>query len=151
MKKTLILSLLLIPLAVIFAQEYKSRVQTPSEERYIAGTVTYVQDELLRNVKPRFVNGLLFYAATNYYDGVVLCRSNATVLVHVGLPNPTNHPNRKYEVTTLDACTATLSNHHAVGTFTDMLTLTNSTVYFIASNKTAVAYSTGSNWIVRLH
>lgn len=151
MKKTLILSLLLVPVIAIVAQTYKGRQPTPDEQRKISGATSFVQDELLRSTTPRFVLNSLFYAATNYYDGIILVRTNATVLVHIGLPNPTNNASRKYQITTLGASTATLSNHTAVGDFTDMFTMTNASVYFIGSNKTAVAYSTGTNWIVRLH
>ena len=152
MKKTLItLALVAMPaIGLLVAQEYKSRVTTPTEERKLAGTTSWVQDEYFRTKSARWATGL-YYAATNYYDGIVLVRSNATVLVHIGLPNPTNNPYRVFEISTLDACTATLSNANGAGSFTDMFTLTNASVYFIASNKTATAYSTGSNCIVRLY
>ncbi len=132
---------------VALAADPRGRVDT----RMLAGVQNFVQDEMDRTRKPVIVAGLLYYSAVNPTDGVIFCRSNSTVLVHVGLPNPTNNYGRRYEVSTLGACTAVLSNSTVVGDFTDMFTLTNASVYAVASNKTAVAYSTGTNWAVRLY
>lgn len=140
----------ILPL-VIYAQEYYSRQPYPSESRRMAGMQTYVMDEVLRDNTPKFVVNSLFYDATNYDDGVILIKTNATVLVHIGLPNPTNTLNRVFRISTMGASTAVLSNSTAVGTFTEMFTMAVSSTYSVASNKTATVYSTGTNWVARVH
>ena len=108
--------------------------------------------EMERDHNPVQVVNSLAYTITNNVDGIVLVRTNATVLVVIGLPNPTNNLSRKFEVSTLGASTAILTNTTYAGSFTDMFTMTNAASgYFIASNKTAIAYSTGTNYVVRLY
>jgi hypothetical protein len=125
---------------------------TTTEEYRLKGVQNQLQAEFNRLSAPKIVLNSLLYLSTNNYDGIILVKTNATVLVHIGLPNPTNNLGRKYEVTTMGASTAVLTNWYVTGSFTDMFTLTNTaTSYFIESNKTATAYSTGTNWAVRLH
>jgi len=119
--------------------------------RMLSGAKNFVQDEMDREKKPVFVLNSLYYNAINTSDGVILVRSNATVIVHIGLPNPTNNVGRKYQITTMGASTAILSNSTAVGDFTEMTTMANSATYSIASNKTAIVYSTGTNWVARVY
>jgi hypothetical protein len=133
------------------AQEYKARAPKAIETRRVAGVQNYIQDEFTRRSTPVFVLNSLLYLSTNATDGMIFVRSNATVLVHIGLPNPTNNTGRKYEVTTMGAATAVLTNWYVTGTFTSNNSMAEVTGYFIASNKTAVAYSTGTNWLVRGH
>ncbi len=132
----------------VSGQEYKSRQPYPGESQRIAGFTGWTQDELLRRTTPRFAVNTLTYDASNYYDGVVIIRTNATVLCVVTLPNPTNYINRRYEVVTSGASTARLTN--ALGApFHDVNSMTNSGVgLFVQSNKTAIAFSTGTNWTV---
>jgi len=149
MKTTIaaILSVLLCSAAISMAADASGRVDT----RVLAGVKNNVQDEFTRRTTPVWVLNSLYYNATNKSDGLIFVRTNATVLVHIGLPNPTNNVGRIFSITTCGASTATISNGVASGDFTDLLTLTNASVYFVASNKTATAYSTGTNWAVRLH
>lgn len=144
--KYLTLLILLVGTVLTSAQP-SGRVDT----RKLVGVKNYVQDEFTRDSQIVWVRNSLYYNVTNQAEGLIMVRTNATVLVHIGLPNPTNNLNRTFRITTMGASTATLSNSAAVGTFTDAFTMTNASVYFIASNKTAVAYSTGSNYLVRLH
>lgn len=146
--RTLLLVLLTVIGLSAMAQEYRSRLPTAAEQRRVAGLKNFAQAEFERANRPYFIDGWLYQSLTNDYDGIVYVRSNATVLVHVVLPNPTNNLYRTFEITTMDACTARLSNV-VTGTFTDALKLTNGNNYFVASNKTVVVRSTGTNWIVR--
>jgi hypothetical protein len=130
------------------AQEYKSRQPYPNELARVAGVSSYIQDEYLRRTTPRFVVNSLSYDATNYYDGVVFIRTNAAVLVHIALPNPTNNTGRRFEVVTGGTSTAVLTNRQVNSLFRSTDGETNNAWLFVASNKTAVAYSTGTNWTV---
>ena len=133
---------------VASGQEYKSRLPYPAEQNRIAGVTSYIQDEYLRRTTPRWVTTSLSYDATNWYDGVILVRTNGDVLVHVALPNPTNNTGRRYEVSTGLFPRAVLTNRQASGAtaFRSMDGETNNSWLFIPSNKTAVVYSTGTNW-----
>lgn len=149
MKKFYLAALLVSMCFNASAQEYKSRAPKAIETRRVAGVQNHIQDEFTRRSTPVFVLNSLLYLSTNTTDGVIFVRSNATVLVHIGLPNPTNNTGRKYEVTTMGASTAILTNWYVTGTFTSNNGMATLSAYLIASNKTAVAYSTGTNWVVR--
>jgi hypothetical protein len=144
MKNLLCLCALLIGFSA-FAADSRGRVDT----RVLSGVKNYVQDEFQRNTTPVFVVNSLLYISTNLTDGIIFVKTNATVLVHIGLPNPTNNVGRKYEVTTMGASTAILTNWYTTSLFTSNNTMASQTAYFINSNKTALAYSTGTNWLVR--
>lgn len=146
MKKLLIAIGLFAGLALaVLAADPRGRVDT----RFLAGVKNFVQDEVDRNIKPVQVVNSLAYTITNSTDGIIFVRTNATVLVHIGLPNPTNNYGRKIEVTTMGASTAILTNVNQVGTITSNNSMATLTGYLIGSNKTAIAYSTGTNWIAR--
>ena len=149
MKKILIAVALVVGVVlVVLAADPRGRV----DQRVLAGVRNFVQDEFERGAKPVFlVNGLLSFNVTNANEGIIFVETNLTALVHIGLPNPTNNPGRKFEVHTMDACTVVLTNMTHTGSFTSNNTgfgITH-TGYWIQSNKTATAYSTGSNYIVR--
>jgi hypothetical protein len=151
MKLLSIIGLLLASLTMTPAQEYKARQPTPAESRRVAGLKNYAQDEFTRANTPVWVVNSLLYLSTNSTDGVILVKTNATVLVHIGLPDPTNNVGRKYQVTTMGASTAVLTNHYVTGTFTEVNTMAEATSLTIASNKTAIAWSTGTNYVVRTY
>jgi hypothetical protein len=136
---------------IAFGQEYQSRQPYPDESRRVAGLKNYAQDEFTRANTPVWVVNSLLYLSTNSTDGVIFVKTNATVLVHIGLPNPTNNLGRKYSVTTMGASTAVLTNHYVTGTFTEINTMAVANSLTIASNKTAIAYSTGTNYVVRTY
>lgn len=130
------------------AGDASGRVDT----RVLSGQVNFTADEFTRLVRPVNVLNALAYTVTNKSDGLILIRTNATVLVVIGLPNPTNNIGRRFEVHTMGASTAILTNTTYAGSFTDMFTMTNAASgYGFASNKTAIAYSTGTNYVVRLY
>jgi hypothetical protein len=124
---------------------------TQTEEYRLKGVQNQVQAEFNRLSAPKIVLNSLLYLSTNNYDGIILVKTNATVLVHIGLPNPTNNLGRKYEITTMGASTAVLTNHYVTGTFTEINTMAEANSLTIASNKTAIAYSTGTNYVVRTY
>lgn len=143
---------LLFLAGIAIGQEYKSRQPTPDESRRgAAGLVHYAQDVITRDHTPVFVANSLLYLSTNATDGIIFVKTNATVLVHIGLPNPTNNLGRKYEITTMGASTAVLTNWYVTGTFTEINTMAIASSLTIASNKTAIAYSTGTNYVVRTY
>lgn len=150
MKSLLTIIGLSLLIGSVSGQEFKSRQPYPGESQRIAGFSGWSQEELHRRTVPRFAVNTLTYGATNWYDGVLFVRTNATVLVVVELPNPTNHPSRRFEVVTSGASTVRLTN--ALGApFHDANMMTNSAVgQFVQSNRTAVAYSTGTNWTVAI-
>lgn len=146
MKKILIAVTLVVGVVLtVLAADPRGRVDT----RLLAGTKNFVQDEFERDSKVVFVLNSLAYTITNLTDGILFVRTNATVLVHIGLPNPTNNPNRKIEVTTMGASTAILTNVNHTGTITSNNSMATLSGYLIGSNKTAIAYSTGTNWVAR--
>ena len=146
--KKMILGLAMVAVAFgSLAQEYKDRAPKASETRRIAGLANYAQDEFTRANTPRWTAGRLYYD-TIATDGVIFANSNATVLVHIGLPNPTNNIGRKFTITTVDACTAILSNSACVGTFSLLTNYTMVSTFTIASNRTTTAWSTGTNWAI---
>ena len=146
MKKiTLIAVALLTACVAAFAQpapvpSARADVRKLDRVRYNLG------DEMERNNRPITVLNSLYYYSSNQTDGVIFVRTNATVLVHIALPNPTNNIARRYQIITMGASTAILSNGAVVGTFFDANSMTNGGWLFVASNKTAVVYSTGTNW-----
>ena len=127
------------------AADPRGRVDT----RKLAGVQNFVQDEFDRRTKVIQVVNSLLYLSTNDNEGIIFVRTNSTVLVHIGLPNPTNNVNRIYNVSTMGASTAVLTNWYQTGTFTSNNTMVTYSSYFVNSNKTAHAFSTGTNWIVR--
>lgn len=150
--KNLIAALLLVAgVTTASAQSYINNPGQPTKTELtkLKGVQNYVQAEFTRDTTPVFVLNSLLYLSTNQTDGIIFVRTNATVLVHVGLPNPTNNVGRKYEVTTQGASTAVLTNWYTSSLFTSNNTMGHHTSYFINSNKTALAYSTGTNWLVR--
>ncbi len=119
------------------------------DNRVLAGQVRLTADEFTRLTTPVFVQNLA-YTVTNKSDGIILCVTNITAVVVIGLPNPTNNPGRRFEVHAVGACTPNLTNTTYAGSFTDLFTGTNATAgYAFASNKTAIVYSTGTNYVVR--
>lgn len=137
-----------LPVFYSEAADASGRVDT----RVLEGQKNKTQDMFTRQTEPVFSVNSLLYIVTNKSDGVIFLKTNATVLQVVGLPNPTNNIGRRFEITTLGAGTARLTNYTYAGTFFDMLTMSNSAVgFFMESNKTAVVYSTGTNYYVRLH
>lgn len=132
-------------------QEYKSRQPYPAEVARIAGITSYAQDELLRSKTPRYFQVTAInqsYYATNWYDGVLVVRSatatNWTVFVH--LPNPTNNINRRFEVIAVSAINPVLTNTSGFG-IVNANTGTSASALAVNSNKTAIVFSTGTNWI----
>lgn len=152
MKKLLSIAAGIVFLAgVTSGQEYKSRLPTPTEQARIAGITSYVQDELLRSKTPRYFEVTAInqsYYATNWYDGVLAVRSstatNWTVFVH--LPNPTNNINRRFEVIAVNAINPVLTNTSGFG-IVNANSGTSASALAVNSNKTAIVYSTGTNWI----
>lgn len=146
MKKILMAVTLAVGVVLaVLAADPRGRVET----RLLAGTKNFVQDEFERDTKVVWVLNSLAYTITNLTDGVLFVRTNATVLVHIGLPNPTNNPNRRVLVTTMGASTAILTNVNHTGTITSNNSMATLTGYLIASNRTVMAYSTGTNWVAR--
>lgn len=145
--------LAIIGLAVCLAadaQTYKSRPPTPQEQRKLAGITEYVQDVFYRDHIPTFITpGVLYYPVTNAYEGTIFAFTNLNTSVHIALPNPTNNIGRKFTLNPLGACTLVLSNIVS-GTITSGETMAVATTYSVASNRTAVAYSTGTNYIAFL-
>lgn len=148
MKTTLTLIMALL-CGLASAQEYKARQPTPTEtRRAAAGLANYGQDVFTRDHTPVWVVNALAYTVTNSTDGVILCKTNATVIVRVGLPNPTNNIGRVFRVGTMGACTAVLTNTTFVGSFTAANTMAEANQLLISSNKLAMAFSTGTNYVV---
>jgi hypothetical protein len=132
-------------------QEYKSRLPTPTEQNRIAGVTSYIQDELLRSKTPRYfdaTNISQFYYATNWYDGVIVARSTPVTnwTTFVFLPNPTNNINRRFEIIAIGAVNPVLTNTSGFG-IVNANTGTSASNLAVNSNKIAVVYSTGTNWI----
>lgn len=144
MKKLIasIAALSAVVLAVL-AADPRGRVDT----RLMAGQRNYSQDEFDRNTKPFVITpGVLYFNVTNQAHGIICGRSNATVAVHIVLPNPTNNVGRKFVLIPLGACTITASNA-VVGTIRDAATDALATTFSVASNRVGVVYSTGTNYI----
>jgi hypothetical protein len=131
---------------IAFGQEYKSRQPYPDESRRVAGLKNYAQDEFSRANTPLVLNVGLLYLSTNSTDGIIIVKTN-DVLVHIGLPNPTNNIGRKFQVQTMSTARVVLTNWYAVSTFTSNATMAEHTSYWINSNKTVMAFSSGTNWI----
>jgi hypothetical protein len=131
---------------IAFGQEYQSRQPYPDESRRVAGLKNYAQDEFSRANTPLVLNVGLLYLSTNSTDGIIIVKTN-DVLVHIGLPNPTNNIGRKFQVQTMSTARVVLTNWYAVSTFTSNATMAEHTSYWINSNKTVMAFSSGTNWI----
>lgn len=147
----LVMMLAVAAQAQITVPNFRANPGDPSrtELRKLKGIQNNVQEEFIRATVPITVLNSLAYTVTNFTDGIILVRTNSTVLVHIALPNPTNTTGRRFEIHTLGASTAILTNTTFAGTYTEMFTMATAATYAIASNKTAVVYSTGSNYVCR--
>lgn len=136
---------------VASGQEYKSRLPYPAEQNRIAGVTSYIQDELLRSKTPRYfdaTNISQLYYATNWYDGVIVARSTPVTnwTTFIVLPNPTNNINRRFEIIAIGAINPVLTNTSGFG-IVNANTGVSASNLAVNSNKIAVVYSTGTNWI----
>jgi hypothetical protein len=148
MKKAIIAVTLVVGVVLaVMAADPRGRVDT----RLLAGTKNFVQDEMDRENVPRFLTtGTTTYNITNQAWGVIVVVTNATSLTHIGLPNPTNNYGRRFFVTPNGAATLVLTNMSQTGSFTSNNAPSGvHASYFVQSNKTALAFSTGTNYYVR--
>lgn len=143
MKKLLALCVAAVVALLIIAADPPrgGRVDT----RVLAGVTINVQDEFYRRGLPIFVTTAYPdpFTITNVWEGQMFVNTNNTI----GLPNPTNHYARKFSFMALGTNQFYLSN--GLG---GQLRITSSNVVaplvLIASNRMAMAWSTGTNWVV---
>jgi hypothetical protein len=115
------------------------------DNRVIAGVKNNVQDELYRLNLPVFVTTAYPdpFFITNTWEGQYFVNTNNTI----GLPNPTNNYPRKFTFMALGTNQFYVSN--GLG---GQLRIASSNLVaplcLIASNRMAMAWSTGTNWIV---
>jgi hypothetical protein len=146
MKRILRSALILLALAVtVTAADPRGRVDT----RKLAGAVNYTQDEFDRQTKPVILTtGLFSYNITNDNEGLIfVAATNITGLVHIGLPNPTNNLNRRFHVIGTGPLSVVLTNTTFTGTFSSNLVVHAS--YLVSSNRSILAFSTGTNYICK--
>lgn len=150
MKKFLLITAGLAFLAgVTSGQEYKSRQPYPSEQARIAGTTEYVQDTYLQLTTPKVVNSTPYFA-TNYNDGLLVFHGTSADYLVV-LPNPTNNVGRRYQISAVVPARCLLTNNNAGWKFFNMVTGGNDNGVAVASNKTTMVFSTGTNWAAFVH
>ena len=154
-----IVTLFILSVSGLFAQEYKSRQPTPDEQKRVAGVRNYIQDEFLR-LNTIFVietnhSPVYTISSTNIYHGVfAIAPTNAGLAAAftISLPNPTNHVNRRFTFITPDGCHIVLSNNWGTGSadgFRDLKTFgVSNIVWLVTSNKITTCYSTGTNYLV---
>lgn len=115
------------------------------DTRILAGQKLSVRDEMLRSQWPTFIitsspNPLII---TNVWEGQYFVNTNMIV----SLPNPTNNYPRKFSFMPMGTNTLTVSNGQGGG-----LTIVSSnvvgTICLINSNRMAMAWSSGTNWLL---
>lgn len=142
-----LLSILIAVLVLCGAVSRADAAQGRVDTRVLRGVTVDLQDVYTRSHVPTFLTpGVLYFSITNVGEGTLIPFTNLTTAVHIALPNPTNNVGRKFTVAPMGACTVTLSNIVS-GTFTAGETRAVATTYTVASNRTAVVYSTGTNYI----
>lgn len=147
MKKFLLITAGLAFLAgVTSGQEYKSRLPTPAEQNRIAGTTKYIQDTYLQLTTPKLVTSSPYFA-TNYNDGVLIVHGAAGNYL-ITLPNPTNNVGRRYQISAVHPAKVLLTNNNAGWKFFNLATAGNDVGVFCETNKSAIVFSTGTNWAV---
>lgn len=141
-----IVTLFILSVSGLFAQEYKSRQPTPNEAIKVAGVTDYIQDG------PRFNFTMYLPGAEEQYtlretNNVVVFRSvGALTNVVVILPNPTNSLRRAYNLIAQGSVTIKLTNTVGVtyNTSTNVVALTTFTS---ATNSAFWVYNNnGTNW-----
>lgn len=141
-------ALCLSAVAVMAADPVRSgRVDT----RVLSGQTVNVRDEMLRAQWPQFIltntaNPILI---TNVWEGQYFMAPTNPGLAAVtfGLPNPTNNYPRKFVFIGLGNSQFFISNGAG-----GQLTITSSNIVapvcLIASNRMAMAWSSGTNWLL---
>ena len=144
-----IVTLFILSVSGLFAQEYKSRQPTPNEAIKVAGVTDYIQDG------PRF-NFTLYrpgsgeqFALTATHNVVAFRSDNQLTNVFVLLPNPSNSLRRAYRLMGNGNVTLTLSNTFGT-TFNTATNVVTKSVWVTDSTNQAVwVYNNGgTNWFV---
>lgn len=148
-------SLLAIALLAL-AQTCFAQLTTPArgrvDERKLVGVINNVQDEFTRHELPiilltNTVNPILI---TNIWEGqyFITATNPGMADVTIGLPNPTNNYPRRFTFMGLGNAQFFLSNGNG-GQLKIVSSNVVSPTVLIASNRSAVAWSTGTNWFVQ--
>lgn len=153
MKKNIIsiLSVILLLVVGVCAQEYLSRQPTPTELFRVAGLRNNIQLEV-----ERLSGCTLLAGGPNPYtcqatNGIILVRTNSAAgIIQIELPNPTNNYGRVFTIVPLGACQPILTNSsdYTAVSFTNPFNDATAATYQMASNVVVKALSTGTNYVL---
>jgi hypothetical protein len=146
--KTIIASLMLALVAITAsAQANRNAIPSPDDYKKLTGLTYWLADNAPRfGVYQKFVGEgeIITLNDTNF---VMLLRSDGELTnCFVNFPNPTNNPNRMFNVVSVGNVGITLSN--TLGSTFTSITNVEGSIYVMNTNLSANVYSTGTNWIV---